>query len=130
MTWRKTLFPGLHPTSLVEHVCVEVQESVSVTGSLLDSEYQPSFETILTFEFPSSSQIVPDEIQVRREVAHVQSDLSPDPEGTARTASCLFSGTGNTQFDSVGAEFSEGFYFNFWNEKRMGMGHHSERMKA
>ena len=33
MTWRKTLFPGLHPTSLVEHVCVEVQESVSVTKS-------------------------------------------------------------------------------------------------
>lgn len=63
-------------------------------------------------------------------MARVQTDQSPDPEGTARTASCLFSGTGDMQFDSVGAEFSEGFYFNFWNEKCMGMSHHSERMKA
>lgn len=103
---------------------------LSVTGSLSDAEYQPGFETILTFEFPSSSQIVPDEIQVRREVARVQTDPSSDPEGTARTASCLFSSMGDTQFDSVGAEFVEGFYFNFWNGKCTGMMHRSERVKA
>lgn len=89
---------------------------LSVTGSLSDAEYQPGFETILTFEFPSSSQIVPDEIQVRREVARVQTDPSPDPEGTAWTASCIFSSVGDTQFDSVGAEFIEGFTLIFGME--------------
>lgn len=42
----------------------------------------------------------------------------------------LCSSMGDTQFDSVSAEFIEGFYFNFWNGKCTGVIHHSERTKA
>lgn len=122
MTW-KNIVSWAPPTSRV---------GASVWGpggcyprSLSDSEYQlalkPSWPLV-----PSSSQIIP--VKSDQEERPCPADLSPDPEGTAWTASCLFNGTGDMQFDSViDAEFSEDFCTIL--EMAAAVSHHSEEGK-